>query len=107
MGIASILRSLANGDFDGERSDKEANGVSWGTYIHDGTPVEYREGPSTVFFDGKENVRTPGKRTETRSNTDQEKTAFFEKYGYKQEMFGGHPEVIEFSKKHYEDKKNR
>lgn len=105
MGIADILRALAAGEFDGERSDIETNGVSAGFYIQDGTPVQYREGASTRFFDGRENVRTPGKRTEHRFETEDEKILFFQKYGFKKDMFGGHPDVIEYSRNYYENKK--
>lgn len=106
MGIADILRALAAGDFDGERSDIETNGVAAGFYIQDGTPVQYREGASTRFFDGKENVRAPGNRTEHRFETDEEKTLFFRKYGFKKDMFGDHPDVIEYSREYYEKKAN-
>lgn len=104
MGIGDILKNLADGMFDGERSDSEQNGVSWGYYIHDGTPVKYREGKSTKFFDGKENVRTPGKRTEERFETDEDKTKFFQKYGWLDDMFGSHPDVQDFSRDYYDEK---
>ncbi len=105
MGIKDLLKKLADGVYDGERTDSERNGVSTGFYIDNGTPVKYREGKSTKFFDGKENIRTPGKRTEERFVTDEEKTAFFQKYGFIREMFGGHPEVIDYSRQYYEDEK--
>lgn len=107
MGIADILRALAGGDYDGARSDSEMNGVSSGFYIEDGTPVKYREGKSTRFFDGKENVKTPGKRTEERFDTDEEKTVFFQKYGFKRDMFGDHPEIIDYSRHYYEGRKDQ
>jgi hypothetical protein len=105
VGIRDILRSLADGAYDGERSDSETNGVSWGFYIDSGTPVKYREGRATKFFDGKENVRSPGKRTEERFTSDDEKTTFFQKYGFIPEMFGTHEEVMEYSREYYESKK--
>lgn len=104
MGIADILRALSDGEYNGARSDSEMNGVSSGFYIHNGTPVKYREGQGSLFFDGKENARTPGNRTEERFETEAEKTAFFQKYGFKRDMFGDHPEVVEYSKAYYEDK---
>lgn len=107
MGIRNLLKSLADGKYDGERTDSEMNGVAWGYFIDKGTPVKYREGKSTKFFDGRENTRTPGKRTEERYETDEEKTTFFKKYGFNQEMFGRHPEVVDFSKKHYETEKKK
>lgn len=105
MEIRDILRRLKDGEYDGARSDSEMNGVSSGFYIHDGTPVKYREGASSRFFDGKENVRTPGARTEERFETDDEKTSFFQRYGFKRDMFGAHPEVVEYSAEYYENKK--
>jgi len=107
MGIVDLLRNLADGMYDGERADSEMNGVSSGFYIDEGTPVKYREGVGTKFFDGKENSRMPGRRTEERYETDEEKTTFFQKYGFKQDMFGAHPEVIDFSKQHYDDEKKK
>ena len=71
MGIMDLLKQLADGVYDGARTDSEINGVSSGKYIDSGTPVQYREGKSTKFFDGKDNTRTPGKRTEERFETDE------------------------------------
>ena len=107
MGIGDILRALANGEYDGARSDNETNGVAFGFYIKEGTPVKYREGQGSRFFDGKENVRTPGKRTEESFDSDEEKTAFFEKYGFKKDMFSDHPEVVDYSKQYYQGKNDR
>lgn len=107
MGIKDLLKWLADGVYDGERTDSEMNGVSSGFYIDNGTPVKYREGKSTKFFDGKENIRTPGKRTEERFVTDEEKTTFFQKYGFIRELFGDHPEVMDYSRQYYEDKKKK
>ncbi|MDR1209374.1 MAG: hypothetical protein LBK41_03530 [Clostridiales bacterium] len=107
MGIVDLLKSLADGMYDGERTDSEMNGVSSGFYIDKGTPVKYREGKSTKFFDGKENTRTPGKRTVERFETVEEKTTFLQKYGFIQDMFGNHPEVVDYSKQYYEDKKKK
>jgi hypothetical protein len=105
MGIGDLLRALAEGVYDGERTDSEINGVSSGYYIDSGTPVKYREGKGTKFFDGKENIRTPGKRSQERFETDEEKTIFFQKYGFIPNMFGDHPEVIDYSRDYYESKK--
>ena len=105
MGIGDFLKAMADGVFDGERTDRDSNGVSSGAYIAGGTPVEYRQGQSTKFFDGRENVRTPGKRTEKRFETEEEKTAFIQKYGYRRDMFGDHPEVMDYSNDFYNSKK--
>lgn len=107
MEIGDILKKLADGAFDGKRKDSEMNGVSSGYFINNGTPVKYRQGKSVKSFDGKENIRTPGKRSEERFETDEEKTTFFQKYGFLSEMFGDHPEVIEYSGDYYESKKKR
>lgn len=106
VGIKDILRALAAGEYDGDRTDSETNGVSYGYYIDHGTPVKYREGKGFKFFDGKENVRVRGKRTEERFETDEEKTTFFQKYGFINDMFGNHPEVGEYSREWYESKKS-
>jgi len=105
MAIKDLLRALAEGVYNGARTDRETNGVSSGYYIDRGTPVQYREGKSTKFFDGKGNTRTPGKRTEQRFETDEEKTTFFQKHGYRAEIFAGHPEVMDYSNAYYESKK--
>lgn len=102
MSLKDILSNLANGAYDGKRIDNEENGVSWGFYIDDGTPVKYREGKSSKFFNGKENERIPGKRTEERFDTDEQKGKFFQKYGYLHNMFNGHPEVMDYSRDYYE-----
>lgn len=107
MRIKDLLKKLAAGVYDGNRTDSETNGVSWGFYIHKGTPVKYREGKSTKFFDGKENIRTRGKRTEEHFATDEEKITFLKKFGFLQEMFGDHPEVLEYSRKYYKAKKKK
>jgi hypothetical protein len=104
MGIKDLLKALADGAYNGVRKDSETNGVSSGYYIDRGVPVKYREGKSTKFFDGKENTRTPGKRTEERFETDAEKITFLQKYGYLVEMFGKHPEVMKFSRAYYESR---
>ena len=51
-------------------------------YIKNGEPVSYREGESTRFFNGKENERIPGKRTEERYDTDDRKLEFLQRYGW-------------------------
>lgn len=107
MSIQNLLKNLAEGLYDGERTDSELNGVSSGFYIDEGTPVKYREGKSTKYFDGKENIKKTSIRTEERFATDEEKTSFFQKYGFIRDMFGEHPEVMDYSQKYYEDKKKK
>lgn len=107
MSIKDLLKNLADGLYDGERTDSEMNGVSSGFYIDEGTPVKYREGKSTKFFDGKENVRTSGKRIEERFDTDEEKTTFLQKYGFIRDMFDDHSEVMDYSHEYYEEQKRK
>jgi len=106
MSLKDLLRNLASGAYDGERIDNEENGVSWGFYIDKGTPVKYREGKSSKFFNGKENERISGTRTEERFDTDEKKDTFFKKYGYLHSMFDDHPEVMDYSHEYYE-KRNK
>jgi len=105
MGIKKILQSLAEGTYDGARTDSEMNGVSSGFYIDKGTPVKFREGKGQKYFDGKENVRIPGEITKELYDTDEKKTTFFQKYGFLQDMFSDHPEVMDYSHQHYEEQK--
>jgi hypothetical protein len=107
MSFKDILSNLASGAYDGERIDNEENGVSWGFYIDKGTPVKYREGKSSKFFNGKENEKIPGKRTEEQFNTDEKKEAFFQKYGNLHSMFDDHPEVMDYSRNYYEKQKKK
>lgn len=107
MNLKDILSNLAKGNYDGRRIDNEENGVSWGFYIDDGTPVKYREGKSSKFFNGKENERIPGERTEERFDTEEQKETFFQKYGYLQNMFSEHPEVMDYSRDYYEKQKKK
>jgi hypothetical protein len=107
MSIKDLLKNLAEGQYDGERTDSEQNGVSWGYYIDKGTPVKYREGKSSKFFDGKENIRTPGKVEKEYFDSDEKKTTFFQKYGFNQDMFSDHPDVMDYSLQYYDDKKKK
>jgi len=105
--MKKILSNLAKGVYDGERIDNEESGVSWGFYIDKGIPVQYREGKSSKFFNGKENERLLGKRTEERFDTDEKKDNFFKKYGYLCSMFDDHPEVMDYSHEYYENLKKQ
>ena len=81
-----LLERLASGALDGPVGDAlECGGykkVYVGKYIKDGVPVSYREGESTKFFNGKENERIPGKRTEDIYDTEDDKLFFLQKYGW-------------------------
>lgn len=82
----SLLKKLADGILDGMVGDERVyhgyKDVYCGKYIKDGVPVSYREGESTRFFNGKENERIPGKRTEERYDSDDRKLEFLQRYGW-------------------------
>ena len=81
-----LLAKLASGVFDGMVGDEKVyygyRKVYCGKYIKDGEPVSYRQGESTRFFNGKENERIPGKRTEEHYDTDDRKLEFLQRYGW-------------------------
>lgn len=81
-----LLDKLASGALDGMVGDEKGyqgyRDVYCGKYIKDGVPVSYREGESSRFFNGKENERIAGKRTEERYDTDERKLEFLQKYGW-------------------------
>jgi len=82
----NLLAKLNNGVLDGMVGDERVysgySNVYCGKYIKDGVPVSYREGESSKFFNGKENERSPGKRTEERYETDDSKLSFLQQYGW-------------------------
>ena len=81
-----LLAKLASGALVGmvgdERVYRGYKNVYCGKYIKDGVPVSYREGESERFFNGKENERIPGKRTEEHYDTDEKKLDFLQRYGW-------------------------
>ena len=81
-----LLDRLASGVLDGIVGDELVchgyKNVYFGKYIKDGIPVSYREGESTRFFNGKENERIEGKRSEERFETDDQKLLFLQRYGW-------------------------
>ena len=51
--------------------------------IKNGTPVRYKQGPGGKFLDGKENIKFEGKKTvREKWETDDEKLAFLQKFGW-------------------------
>ena len=82
----SLLAKLSSGVLDGMVGDEKVyegyKNVYCGKYIKDGEPVSYREGESSRHFDGRENERKPGKRTEEHYETDDQKLEFLQKYGW-------------------------
>lgn len=81
-----LLERLSKGDFDGPVGDDYVTGSYKKVYhwksIRNGIPVFIREGESTRFFNGKENETIPGKRTEKRFETDEEKLEFLQRFGW-------------------------
>ena len=82
----SLLQRLANRELDGPVGDDFVTGsykkVYHWKYIKNGIPVFVREGESTRFFNGKENERVPGKRTEQRFESDDQKLDFLQRFGW-------------------------
>lgn len=81
----SLLQRLATGVFDGMvGNDCYTNGGSrvW-TAIKDGTITQFKQGPGSKYFDGKENVRVEGVlHVLRRWRTDEEKIEFFRRFGF-------------------------
>ena len=81
----SLLAKLAEGVFDGIVGDEltTSGGSSVWTSIKDGVPKRFKEGPTTKFFDNRENVKVPGVRHVLEEwNTDEEKLGFLQKFGW-------------------------
>ena len=82
----NLLAKLASGVLDGPVGDVRVyrgfKSVYCGKYIKNGEPVSYREGESSKFFNGQENERIPGKRTEEHFDTDLKKLTFLQQYGW-------------------------
>lgn len=81
-----LLAKLASGVLDGMVGDEKVyhgyKDVYCGKYIKDGEPISYRQGESIRFFNGKENERIQGKRTEEHYDTDDRKLEFLQRYGW-------------------------
>ncbi len=81
-----LLEKLASGILDGmvgdEREYRGYRSVYCGKMIRNGIPISYRQGESTKFFDGRENIRTPGKRDEEAFDSDERKLEFLQRYGW-------------------------
>lgn len=81
-----LLKRLENGEFNGPVGNDFVTGSYKKLYhwkiIKDGVPTFIREGESTRFFNGKENETIPGKRTEQRFETDEQKLDFLQRFGW-------------------------
>lgn len=81
----SLLQKLASGELDGLVGSIifTPGGSSVWTEIEKGNPVRYKQGPGGKYFDGKENIKYEGKKyIQEKWETDNEKLAFLQKYGW-------------------------
>ena len=66
----------------GDGLETSGGSMIW-TTIEDGNPVRYKKGPTTKFFNGKENEKIPGKlHVLEKWETDEEKIGFLQKFGW-------------------------
>ncbi len=81
-----LLERMANKEFDGPVGDDFVTGSYRKVYhwkmIREGIPISIREGESTRFFNGKENEKISGKRTEQLFDTDDLKLEFLQRFGW-------------------------
>ncbi len=81
----SLLEKLASGLLDGIVGDDltTTGGSTVWKAIKNGTPANYKQGPSGKFFNGKENERFEGVlHTLQEWATDNEKLGFLRKFGW-------------------------
>ncbi len=79
----NLLNKMQKGKLDGLVGNySEMNGVGAWKEIKNGEPIAYRQGKGSKYFDGEENVRIPGKITETHYDTDAKKLGFLQQYGF-------------------------
>ena len=80
-----LLSKLDSGEQDGFVGDSmtTSGGSDVWTAIKNGVPIRYKQGPSSRFFNGKENERCEGVFHVLQEwRTDEEKLAFLAKYGW-------------------------
>lgn len=81
----NLLAKLASGALDafvGNEITTSGKSTVWAE-IKEGIPRRYKKGPTTKFFNGKENERVEGKlHTLEEWITDDEKLAFLQKFGW-------------------------
>ena len=92
-----LLEKLEKGELDGQVGNTFVTGFHKKVYLDKliikGIPTFRRTGESSKFFDGKENVRIPGKVVDTVCNTVSEKLNFLQKYGWLMKD----PDVVKYS----------
>lgn len=79
-----LLKKLASGALDGSVGNDLIAGKStvW-QVIKNGIPTRFKQGPTTRFFDGKENIRIAGKlHTLQQWITDEQKLEFLRRFGW-------------------------
>lgn len=81
----NLLKKMLSGALDGcVGDDITTSGKStvW-MEIKDGIPRQFKKGPSTKFFNGKENERVEGKLHILKEwNSDEDKLGFLQKFGW-------------------------
>lgn len=80
-----LLAKLASGLLDGTVGDvlETSGGSSVWTAIKNGIPVQFKKGPGSKYFDGKENIRVDGVLHKLKEwGSDEEKIAFLRKFGF-------------------------
>lgn len=80
-----LLAKLLSGKLDGQVGDDltTSGGSTVWTSIKDGNPTRYKQGPTTKFFNGKENERIPGKlHILEKWETDDQKLSFLQRFGW-------------------------
>lgn len=82
MLLAKLAAGLLDGPVGDERVYRGYKNIYCGKYIKDGEPVSYRQGQAERVFNGRENERVPGKRTEEHYDTDEKKLEFLQRYGW-------------------------
>lgn len=81
----ALLSKLISGALDGIVGDDmtTSGGSTVWTVIKDGIPVRYKQGPTTKFFNGKENERIAGVlHTLQKWVTDEERIQFLRQFGW-------------------------
>ena len=73
-----LLRRLAAGELEGL-----VGGSSVWSCIEDGIPIQYKQGPGSKYFNGKENEHVPGALRKRKTwKSDDEKLEFLQKFGW-------------------------
>ena len=80
-----LLRRLAAGELEGLVGNvlTTDGGASVWSCIEDGIPIQYKQGPGSKYFNGKENEHVPGALRKRKTwKSDDEKLEFLQKFGW-------------------------